>query len=165
MRTLISWSEAHKKKLISPHNLKAKSEELKKNQILVTINGSFDLMHAGHLYILHQAKQLGDVLLVALNSDSSIKAYKDVRRPIIPLTERLEMLAALEFVDYVTWFDETDPRAILKIIAPHIHANGAEYGHECIEAEVVISSGGKIHLIDRIPKLATSDIVAKIKSL
>ena len=161
-----TWSESCKLKIITPHNLKHKSEELKQsNKKVVTLNGSFDLIHAGHLYILHQAKQLGDVLIVALNTDASIRAYKGPKRPIIPLTERIEMMCAFEFVDYVTWFDEPDPRAILSIIAPHIHANGAEYGQDCIEAEVVIQNGGQVHLIDRIPQLATSDIIARIKAL
>lgn len=163
---MIPWSQACKKKIISPHNLKKRCEEIKQeNKILVTLNGSFDLLHAGHLYIIHQAKQLGDILLVALNTDASIKSYKGPTRPLIPLTERIEMMAAFEFVDYVTWFDEPDPRAILSIIQPHIHANGSEYGENCIEAEVVTQGGGRIHLVDRIPKLATSDIIAKIKAL
>lgn len=158
------WSIACKKKIITPHNLKKKSEELKQEKkTIVTLNGSFDLLHAGHLYIIHQAKQLGDVLIVALNTDASIKSYKGPERPFIPLNERIEMVSAFEFVDYVTWFDEPDPRVLLSLIAPHIHANGAEYGENCIEAEVVIRNGGKIHLIDRIPKLASSDIVAKIR--
>src|SRR5262245_48932208 len=95
------------KKLIEPKNLEKKIEELKnKGLTIATLNGSFDLMHAGHLYIISEAKHQGDVLLVALNSDSSIQRYKGSMRPIIPLKERLEMMAALEFVDFVTWFDE-----------------------------------------------------------
>jgi rfaE bifunctional protein nucleotidyltransferase chain/domain len=163
---MITWSESCKRKIISPHHVKKKSEDLKQeNKTVVTLNGSFDLLHAGHLYIIHQAKQLGDVLIVALNTDSSIKSYKGPKRPIIPLPERIEMMCAFEFVDYVTWFDEPDPRALLALIAPHIHANGAEYGQECIEADVVLQQGGRIHLIDRIPQLATSDIISRIKAL
>ena len=104
-----------------------------------------------------------DRLIVALNSDLSIQKYKGTDRPIIPLNYRLEMMAALEFVDYVTWFDETDPRLILEKIKPDIHVNGAEYGIDCIEAETVKTHGGKIHLVDRIPSLATSAIIEKIK--
>jgi rfaE bifunctional protein nucleotidyltransferase chain/domain len=160
-----TWSEECKKKIITPHNIKAKSEEIKSNNLtLVTLNGSFDLLHAGHLYIIHQAKQLGDILIVALNTDFSVRSYKGPNRPLIPLTERIEMMCAFEFVDYITWFDEPDPRHILSQIRPHIHANGAEYGEDCIEKEVVIQGGGRIHLVDRIPKLATSEIIAKIKA-
>lgn len=163
---MIPWSQECKKKILSPHNLKQKVLQFKEqHQKIVTLNGSFDLIHAGHLYIIHQAKQLGDILIVALNTDASIRAYKGEKRPIVPLTERIEMVAAFEFVDFVTWFDEPDPRAILALIEPDIHANGAEYGPECIEAEVVKQHGGQVVLIERIPKLATSEIIAKIKAL
>jgi bifunctional ADP-heptose synthase (sugar kinase/adenylyltransferase) len=84
-------------------------------------------------------------------------------RPIIPLNYRLEMIAALEFVDYVTWFNETDPRALLDKIKPNVHVNGAEYGASCIEADIVQINGGRLHLVERIPSLATSTIIEKIK--
>jgi rfaE bifunctional protein nucleotidyltransferase chain/domain len=158
------WSEACRKKWIKPQDLERKVDELKKeNKSIVTLNGSFDLMHAGHLYIIYEAKKQGDVLICALNTDSSIQRYKSKDRPIVPLQFRLELMSALEFVDYVTWFDETDPRKLLSIIRPHVHVNGAEYGANCIEAETVQQYGGKIHLVDRIPGLATSDILKKIQ--
>ena len=87
------------------------------------------------------------MLIVALNSDRSIQQYKGADRPIIPLEMRLQMMAALEFVDYVTWFEETDPIKLLSIIKPDIHVNGSEYGENCIEAETVKSNGGKIHIV------------------
>lgn len=157
------WSQECKKKIISPHNLKAKVAALKEEgHTIITLNGSFDLLHAGHLYIIHQAKSVGGTLILALNSDSSIRSYKGPKRPLIPLTERIEMISALEFVDFVTWFDEPDPRALLSIICPHIHVNGAEYGPNCIEADVVKEGGGEVFIVDRIPQLSTSDIVQKI---
>ncbi len=152
------------KKLIEPERLEEKVAILRaKGLTLATLNGSFDLMHAGHLYIIHEASKQADRLFVALNSDASIRAYKGANRPIIPLASRLEMVAALEFVDYVTWFDETDPRLILGKIKPDVHVNGTEYGADCIEAETVKTHGGKVHLVDRIPGLATSAIIEKIK--
>ncbi len=152
------------KKLVEPADLEKKIDELRaKNLTIATLNGSFDLMHAGHLFIIHQASKQADRLLVALNSDESIRQYKSKERPIIPLSYRLEMIAALEFVDYVTWFEETDPRSILSKIKPDVHVNGAEYGAQCIEAEVVQTHGGRLHLVDRIPSLATSAIIEKIK--
>ncbi len=105
-----------------------------------------------------------DRLIVALNSDASIRQYKSPTRPIITLQHRLEMMAALQFVDYVTWFEETDPRAILTKIRPDVHVNGVEYGANCIEAETVINLGGKIHLVDRIPSLSTSNVIEKIRT-
>lgn len=75
----------------------------------------------------------------------------------------MQMIAALEFVDFVTWFDEVDPCRILSLIKPDIHVNGAEYGTSCVEAGVVKANGGEIYLVDRVPGLATSDIIKKIQ--
>lgn len=155
-----------KNKIIDPKDLPSLIASIKKsNQTIVTVNGSFDLMHGGHLYILWEAALLGDILIVALNSDDSIQQYKSIHRPIIPLEYRLEMMAAMTFIDFVTWFEELDPRNILKIIKPHIHVNGIEYGENCIESEVVKEGGGKIHLVNRIGSLSTSNIISKIKQL
>lgn len=154
------------KKLVEPEQIEAKVAELRREKkTIATLNGSFDLMHAGHLYIVHEASLQADCLWVALNSDRSIQAYKSPLRPIIALPYRLQMMAALEFVDFVTWFDETDPRLLLQKIRPDIHVNGIEYGENCIEAEVVKAGGGKIFIVPRIPSLATTAIIEKIKSL
>jgi len=153
------------KKLVEPAKLKEKVRELKVSGLTIaTLNGSFDLLHAGHLYIIHQASLQADKLFLCLNSDRSIQQYKNPSRPIISLQSRLELIAALEFVDYVTWFEETDPIAILSIIKPDVHVNGAEYGADCIEAETVRAFGGRLHLVDRIPGLATSAIIQKVRS-
>jgi len=150
-------------KIIPPENLEAKIKELRlANKTIASLNGSFDLLHAGHLHIIAEAAKQADVLIMALNSDRSIQQYKNPYRPIITLEYRLEMIAALEFVDYVTWFDETDPRKILTIIKPDIHVNGAEYGDNCIEADVVKTYGGKIHIVKLVPGLSTSQIIKKI---
>lgn len=160
------WNIACKKKWIRPENIESTVAELKRQGLsIATLNGSFDLLHAGHLYIIFEAAKQADVLILALNSDSSIQKYKSADRPIVPLQYRLELLSALSFVSYVTWFDETDPRALLAKICPTVHVNGAEYGESCIEAEVVKANGGKIHLVDRIPGLATSEIIQKIHTL
>ncbi len=153
-------------KLVKPGNLVAKVEALRREgKTIATLNGSFDLLHAGHLYILREAKKQADVLIVALNSDASIQKYKSPDRPIITLQYRLEMMAAIEYVDIVTWFEETDPCQILLQIRPDVHVNGAEYGDRCIEADTVRSFGGRIHLVDRIPTLSTSSIIQKIQGL
>jgi len=150
-------------KIVDPFHLAAKVLAIRSNgQTIVTLNGSFDLLHAGHLYILTEAKKQGDCLIVALNSDTSIKAYKNIDRPYIPLIYRLEMLAALACVDYVTWFEETDPRTLLAAIQPDVHVTGVEYGANCVEAETVLRYGGRLHLVDRIPGLATSALIKKI---
>jgi D-beta-D-heptose 7-phosphate kinase/D-beta-D-heptose 1-phosphate adenosyltransferase len=132
---------------------------------LATLNGSFDLLHAGHLYIIHQASLQADRLIVCLNTDRSIQLYKSPSRPIISLQYRLEMMAALEFVDFVTWFEEINPIAILSKIRPDVHVNGAEYGTHCVEAPIVCQNGGRVHLVNRIAGLATTNVLEKAASL
>ncbi len=152
------------KKLIDPDDLETRAAALKERKLTVaTLNGSFDLLHAGHLFMIHEARLQADRLIVALNSDASIQKYKSKDRPIVPLRYRLEMMAALEFVDFVTWFEETDPRALLEKIKPDVHVNGAEYGENCIEAETVKKFGGRLYLVERIPTLSTTQIVEKIR--
>jgi rfaE bifunctional protein nucleotidyltransferase chain/domain len=164
--SLRPWLTAYQDKVIAPEQLEEAVKSIKASgKTIVTLNGSFDLMHAGHLHILYEAAQLADVLIVALNSDSSIQQYKSPLRPIIPLTYRLQMMAAIGFVDYVTWFEETDPIKLLTLIQPHIHVNGANYGEECIEAATVRQYGGRLHLTSLVPGLSTTEIVAKIKHL
>lgn len=152
-----------KSKIYPLEELNKRLIDVRSSHTIATLNGSFDLLHAGHLYILYEASKQADVLIVALNTDASVKRYKDSNRPIISLEYRMQMVAALSMVDYVTFFDENDPRAILDILRPDVHVNGAEYGIECIEAETVRRHGGRIHLVDRIPQLATSDIITKIR--
>jgi rfaE bifunctional protein nucleotidyltransferase chain/domain len=153
-------------KWIDPKNIAQKSFELKNaGKTVATLNGSFDLLHAGHLHIIYEASKQADVLIVALNSDQSIKQYKSPSRPIIPLEYRLQMMAALAFVDYVTSFDETTPVDILTKIKPHVHVNGAEYGENCIEAETVKMHGGRIHIVALVPGLSTSTIINKISDI
>jgi rfaE bifunctional protein nucleotidyltransferase chain/domain len=170
MRFLVSLSrksstfaEAMDSKVIEPHLLEEKVSELRSKGIkIATLNGSFDLMHAGHLEMIYQASRQADVLILALNTDRSVQQYKNPLRPIIPLEFRLRMMAALEMVDFVTWFNESDPRQILSCIKPDVHVNGAEYGEDCIEAEVVRSHGGIVHIVSLVPGLSTSQIIKKI---
>lgn len=166
MKTEGIWTAASRLKTIDPKHLDTKVKELRQqSKTIATLNGSFDLMHAGHLHIIYEASKVCDTLIVALNTDRSIQTYKSPLRPIVPLEYRLQMISALEFVDLVTWFDETDPRQILSIIKPDVHVNGAEYGLNCIEAETVKQYGGKIHMVDLIPGLSTSQIIKKIKAI
>lgn len=159
-----SFEEEIKKKIIDPKRLEEKLNILRKEKKkIVTLNGSFDLLHAGHLHIIYKAKSLADILIIMLNSDSSIKSYKSKKRPIVELKYRLQMMAAIQFVDYVTWFDEINPLKILKIIKPNIHVNGKEYGENCIEKELVESFNGKIYLVDNFSSLSSSKIIEKIK--
>lgn len=150
-------------KILDPSLLEEAVATLKnQKKTIATLNGSFDLLHAGHLEILSQAAQQADVLIVALNTDRSIQEYKSPKRPIVALEFRLQMIAALEMVDFVTWFDETDPRQILSLIRPDVHVNGAEYGKNCIESDVVRAHGGRMHIVSLVPGLSTSQILKKI---
>ncbi len=160
------WEKEWKKKLIEPHCLEEWSTTTKKEKkTIASLNGSFDLLHAGHLHILYEASLQADILIVALNSDASVKSYKSFSRPIIPLDQRLQLISALECVNFVTWFNEIDPREVLKKIRPNVHVNGEEYGYECVEAETVLSLGARLHLVKRIGEgnLSTSEIMAKVK--
>ncbi len=132
---------------------------------IVSINGSFDLLHAGHLHILAEAKRQGDVLVVGLNSDASVRSYKSVGRPLIAEEQRAQMLLSLRLVDYVHIFDESVPMPFLSELKPQIHVNGSEYGEECIEADTVKKLGGRIHIVEKIAGLSTSALVAAIKKL
>lgn len=152
------------KKLVNPGDIEKHVQMLReKGNTIATLNGSFDLLHAGHLHMIHEAHLQANILIVCLNTDASIKKYKSKTRPIIPLKYRLEMMASLFFVDYVTWFDETDPILILNKIKPDVHVNGSEYGQNCIEATTVERNGGKIHIVELIDGLSTSNIIEKIK--
>ena len=162
--TLSPWSVAYHKKLVRPEKLAHQVEALRRQgKRIATLNGSFDLLHAGHLEIIYEASQVADVLIVALNSDQSIQQYKSPKRPIITLEYRLQMMAALGFVDFVTWFEETDPIKLLNVIKPDVHVNGSEYGENCIEADTVKSHGGRIHIVSLVPGLSTSAIIHKIQ--
>lgn len=157
------WPEFMRNKLIHPEELEAFARALRDQEIqIATLNGSFDLLHAGHLHIIFEASKQADCLLVALNTDASIKRYKGEARPIVSLPYRLQMMGALSFVDYVTYFEEDDPRAILEIIQPNVHVNGAEWGENCVESEVVKKHGGKIHIVSIQSGLSTSKIVENI---
>ncbi len=162
----MEWKDFSNTKVIDPKRLMEKVASLRKEgKKIATLNGSFDLLHAGHLYMIYEASRVADVLIVALNTDASIRAYKSPDRPIISLQDRIEMMTAIAFVDYVTWFEEVDPRALLNVIRPDVHVNGAEYGEDCIEAGVVKEHGGRLHLVPRIEGLSTSNVLKKIKSL
>ena len=139
------------------------SRKLKKEgKVIVTCNGTFDLLHPGHVKFLKDAKEQGDILIVGLNSDSSIKKYKSKNRPIIPEGSRADVVSALECVDYVTIFEEKDPRELLSVIKPDVHVNGEEYGMDCIEAEVVRKNGGRLHLVQLFGDFSKTKLIQRI---
>jgi rfaE bifunctional protein nucleotidyltransferase chain/domain len=132
---------------------------------VVWTNGCFDLLHAGHIRSLRDAKALGDILVVGLNSDASVRAIKGDSRPITSQDDRAEVMAALEAVDYVTIFDEPDPIMALSKLRPDIHCKGAEYAsgtRPMPERETVLNYGGQIRFLPFHEGRSTSDLVDRI---
>lgn len=161
-----TFREAIGRKILPRGQLESFAKLLRENgKTLVTINGSFDCLHPGHLEILYQASLQADVFLVLLNTDASIKAYKSPKRPIQPLEVRMQHMAALEFVDYVSDFDEVNPIRVLNCLKPDVHANGSEYGENCIEADIVCRNGGRIHVIKLLEGYSTTNLIERIKRL
>jgi len=135
----------------------------KKNKKIIFTNGCFDILHLGHIRYLQQAKSLGDILIVGINSDSSIRKLKGENRPIVPEDERSEIIAALECVDYVIIFSESTPKRIIKMIKPDIHVKGGDWKIEQIlEANLVQSYGGKVVIVDEVEGYSTSEIIRRI---
>jgi len=135
----------------------------KKGKKIVALSGSFDILHFGHIKSLKEAKTQGDVLIVLLNSDKSVKSYKGPQRPINSQKERAEVLSALDCVDYVTIFNELTPVEILKKIKPDVFCNDSDWGKNCIERKTVEENGGKIHLLKRLK--SSSELIKKILAL
>jgi glycerol-3-phosphate cytidylyltransferase len=139
------------------------AEHKAKNKRIVTTNGCFDILHIGHVRILNSAKALGDILVVGLNSDSSVKKLKGATRPLVPENDRAEILANLRSVDYVTIFPEDTPIEFLKVVKPDIHVKGRDYKLDSLaEAPVVESFGGKVELLEIVPGKSTTGLVEKI---
>ena len=137
----------------------------KSGKKVVWTNGCFDLIHAGHIRSLRDAKALGDILIVGINSDLSVRNIKGRLRPIVCEQDRAEVLAALEPVDFVTIFDEPDPVAAIALIRPDIHCKGEEYkdgARPLPERDAVESYGGEIHFLALHPGRSTSELITRI---
>lgn len=123
---------------------KAKSE----GKTVVFTNGCFDILHIGHVRYLQDARSLGDILVVGVNSDESVRRLKGPERPVVPEYERVEILSALECVDYVTIFGEPTPVELITTIRPNVHVKGGDYKPEDLpEAEAVRSIGGRVEIV------------------
>lgn len=129
---------------------------------VVAFSGSFDLLHFGHIKSIQEAKNQGDILILLLNSDLSIKSYKGPSRPIVPQDQRAQMLVALEAVDFVVVFDEINPKILLEAIKPDIYCNGSDWGENCIERATVEENGGKIYVLKWQDGFSTTELIEKI---
>jgi rfaE bifunctional protein nucleotidyltransferase chain/domain len=133
---------------------------------VVFTNGCFDLLHPGHIRSLETARGLGDVLIVGINSDESVRMLKGEGRPVIPEQERAEILASLECVDAVVIFDEFTPQRVVAALVPDVLVKGGDWpGNQIVGREEVEAAGGKVVLVDVMPGYSTTDILKKIRDL
>lgn len=146
--------------------LSKKIQSLKKEgKKIVFTNGCFDIIHVGHVTYLSKAKFLGDVLVVGINSDSSVKKLKGVTRPINDLASRMVVLDSLKSVDLVVPFEEDTPIALIELIKPNIHVKGGDYKEDqLVESKVVKTNGGKVVIIPFVNGYSVTTLLGKIKS-
>jgi D-glycero-beta-D-manno-heptose 1-phosphate adenylyltransferase len=136
---------------------------LLKDKKVVLANGCFDILHVGHLRYLQAARQLGDVLVVAVNSDKSVRLIKDSGRPIMAQEERVALVSALRCVDFVTLFDEPDVSRVLGVLRPSVHAKGTDYTEQNVpERAKVIEYGGVVRIAGDPKNHSTRDIIDAI---
>ncbi len=134
-----------------------------KRKRVVFTNGCFDLLHIGHVRYLEKAKALGDVLIVAVNTDTSVRELKGPQRPILPEEERTEILSSLGCVDYVTLFSELDPLKLITSLHPDVLVKGGDWAREqIVGGEVVERSGGEVVIIPFVGKASTSNLIETI---
>lgn len=143
------------------------TEDLRKSiKKIVFTNGCFDIIHLGHISYLKQAKNLGDFLIVGLNSDDSVRRLKGKQRPILPQDERAEILDSLKSVDFVVIFEDDTPENLIHIIKPDILVKGGDYKiEEIVGATFVLSYGGKVVVLPYLEGKSTTNIINKIKSI
>ena len=153
-------------KVLTINNLVSEINELKKQgKKIVSTNGCFDILHVGHVRYLQQSANLGDILVVCLNSDRSVKALKGPTRPLNNENDRAEVLAGLASVDYVVIFDDDTPVKYLAQIKPDIHTKGGDYDvNNLPEAKVVMDNGGKLEFIQFVDGKSTTNIINKMKN-
>jgi len=150
-------------KILSPEQMLRERERLRAaGKRLVFTNGVFDLLHVGHVRYLEQARALGDALLVAINSDRTVRELKGLDRPIFNEAERAEILAALRCVDYVTVFDNISPRSLITELLPDVLVKGGDYQLDQIHGrEEVEAAGGKVISLPFVEGASTTDIIKK----
>jgi rfaE bifunctional protein nucleotidyltransferase chain/domain len=131
---------------------------------VVLTNGAFDLLHVGHVRYLQAAKQLGDILVVAINEDDSVRRLKGPQRPVFPLAERMELVAALADVDFVISFPEDDVRTVIGTLKPDIHAKGTDYTRNTVpERDAVLSYGGRVEICGDPKDHSTTSVLDRLR--
>ncbi len=143
--------------------LASRLETERRGKTLVFTNGCFDLVHVGHVRALEAARSLGDILVVGVNSDASVRRFKGNARPIIPEAQRAELVAALKPVDYVVIFPERTPIETIYLLRPDIHVKSGDYRvEELPETPHVLAGGGRVEIVPLVPGLSSTDIVERI---
>ena len=153
-------------KVLDRNSLKEKVATLRKEgKVVVFTNGCFDLIHIGYIRLLQKAREQGDCLVVAVNSDRSVRQIKGPPRPIIPEGQRAEVVAALACVDWVTIFDEPDPLILIKLLKPDALVKGSDWPEEkIVGAFEVKEAGGKVVRVQLVPGISTTTLIQKIRS-
>ncbi len=154
-------------KLFPKEALKERLDKLHQaGQTIVFTNGCFDILHVGHVRYLREAKKLGNVLVLALNSDASVRAIKGEKRPLVPEDERADIMAALESIDYVILFDDPTPQGLIEYLQPDILVKGGDWAEEAIVgADFVKAAGGRVVTIPLTEGRSTTNIVEKIRQV
>jgi rfaE bifunctional protein nucleotidyltransferase chain/domain len=153
-------------KLKSLEEIKAIVVEARNNRKKVAFtNGCFDLLHRGHVHVLRQARACGDVLIVGVNSDESVKQIKGSTRPVLPESDRCELLGAMEMVDFVILFNESDPYDLIAAIQPDVLVKGGDWNSEkIIGADLVEEAGGSVVVVPYIKGFSTTEIIERIRN-
>lgn len=140
-----------------------RTELKQRGNTVVFTNGCFDLLHSGHIHLFREAKKSGDVLIVAVNDDASVKMIKGPARPIFPLEERLEVLEAIEYIDYLTFFSEETPQKIIASLLPDVLVKGGDWKlEEVVGREEVEKAGGKVVIVPYLKDYSGTGIIEKI---
>jgi rfaE bifunctional protein nucleotidyltransferase chain/domain len=142
----------------------ARAQWKRAGKLVVFTNGCYDVLHPGHIRLLESARSLGDILILALNTDASVQRLKGPARPLIPQNERAELAAALQAVDAVTFFDEDTPRELIAAVLPDILIKGADWAHFIAGREEVEAAGGRVLALPLEPGYSTTGILEEILS-
>ncbi len=145
-----------------PDLVRARAEWRRAGKTVVFTNGCYDILHPGHVRLLEKARSLGDLLILALNTDSSVARLKGPSRPLIPEADRAAMAQALEAVDAVTFFDEDTPRELIAEVLPDVLIKGADWAHFIAGREEVEAAGGKVMALALEPGYSTTNIVEEL---
>ena len=151
-------------KIYPKNELKAEVDRLKREgKKVIFTNGCFDILHAGHTRYLREAKKLGDILILALNSDNSVRSIKGEKRPIVPEAERAEVVASLASVDYVTVFNEPTPLALIEFLQPDVIVKGGDWAEkDIVGTEAVRKWGGRVAIMPEIEGASTTNVIERV---